>query len=125
MERLTYKNYLEEYEVKFKKKSDKQWSIAGSDTHIKITGEPIDKLAEFEDFMEEQGFEDLEDLERYISQSIKAGLIINKQRQENQELKERWQKLKEFIKKLSSETEVVSEDLYFIKNKMQELEKEG
>ena len=44
------------------------------------------KLAEFEDFMEENGFEDLEDLERYISQSIKAGLIINKKIQETKVL---------------------------------------
>ena len=28
MERLTYKNYIEEYEVNFEKSSDKNWSIA-------------------------------------------------------------------------------------------------
>ena len=46
MGRLTYKNYIEEYEVNFEKSSDKNWSIAESDTHIKVTGEPIEKLGE-------------------------------------------------------------------------------
>lgn len=62
MERLTYKNYIEEYEVNFEKSSDKNWSIAESDTHIKVTGEPINKLGELEDILESWHIENLEEL---------------------------------------------------------------
>lgn len=66
MERLTYKNYIEEYEVNFEKNSDKQWSIAESDTHIKVTGEPINKLGELEDVLEEFNIDDTEDLKNHL-----------------------------------------------------------
>ena len=62
MERLTYKNYIAEYEVNFEKSSDKNWSIAESDTHIKVTGEPIEKLGELEDILESWHIENLEEL---------------------------------------------------------------
>lgn len=62
MKRLTYKNYIEEYEVNFEKSSDKNWSIAESDTHIKVTGEPIEKLGELEDILESWHIENLEEL---------------------------------------------------------------
>lgn len=47
----------------------------------------VDKLAEFEDFMEEVGAESLNELETCIVDL----------KQENQELKDRWQKLKEIL----------------------------
>ena len=59
--------------------------------------EAIDKLGLFEDFIEEQGFEDLEDLKRYIELSIKSSEIIAKKRQEIRVLKDMWGKLKEII----------------------------
>ena len=62
MERLTYKNYMEKYEVNFEKSSDKNWSIAESDTRIKATGEPIEKLGELEDILESWHIENLEEL---------------------------------------------------------------
>lgn len=62
MERLTDKNYTEEYEVNFEKSSDKNWSIAESDTRIKVTGEPINKLGELEDILESWHIENLEEL---------------------------------------------------------------
>ena len=62
MKRLTYKNYIEEYEVNFEKSSDKSWSIAESDTHIKVTGEPVNKLGELEDVLESWHIENLEEL---------------------------------------------------------------
>lgn len=67
MERLTYKNYIEEYEVNFEKSSDKNWSIAESDTHIKVTGEPIDKLGELEDVLEEFELTSAEDLRNHLN----------------------------------------------------------
>lgn len=41
---------------------------------------------------------------------------------ETKKLEERWNKLNEFIEKLSNESDTISEDLYYIKEKMQELE---
>lgn len=62
-----------------------------------ITVKIENKLGKFEDFMEEQGFEDLQDLERYIEQSIKASELLDKKMKENQALKDRWEVLKDFI----------------------------
>lgn len=70
MERLTYKNYIEEYEVNFEKSSDKNWSIAESDTHIKVTGEPIEKLGQLEDVMEKFGIESVEELKNRLEPKI-------------------------------------------------------
>ena len=39
-------------------------------------------------------------------------------------MKNKWQELKEFIENLYNESDFVSEDLFFIREKMQELEKE-
>lgn len=58
------------------------------------------KLAEFEDFMEEQGFESLEELKNTVSNIEKLMLISAKTtnlEQENQAHKARWEKLKEHI----------------------------
>ena len=65
--------------------------------YAKKIGELETKLAEFEDFMEEQGFEDLSTFRMAISLNQlmnKAGVEHFK---ENQELKARWEKLKDFI----------------------------
>ena len=53
----------------------------------------LKRLAEFEDFIDEQGFEDLQDLERYIEQSIKASELLDKKIKENQTLKAKIQEL--------------------------------
>lgn len=52
-----------------------------------LYGKPIDRLAEFEDFMEEVGAESLDEIETCI-------VDLNK---ENQTLKGNWAKLKEFV----------------------------
>lgn len=74
MERLTYKNYIEEYEVNFEKSSNKNWSIAESDTHIKVTGEPIEKLGELEDVLEKWN---IEDLDKFIEEQIAKKRELN------------------------------------------------
>ena len=66
-----------------------------------------ERLADFEDFMEEQGFESLEELDNYIQtihshyDEIKnkgtCGFCEHLDNKENQALKDRWQKLKEWI----------------------------
>ena len=89
MERLTYKNYIE-YEVNFEKSSDKNWSFAESDTHIKVTGEPIDKLGELEDVMEKYGIDNLDDfIKEYSSRNIKLANDNYALEQELAELKEK------------------------------------
>lgn len=72
-------------------------------------GNAIDKLAEFEDFMEENGFESLEELQKHIElindyyNEIKntgtCGFCEHLDNKENQTLKDRWQKLKEWVEK--------------------------
>ena len=86
------------------------------------------KLGAFEDFIEEQGFEDLEELKRYIEQSFKASELILKKKQENQALKDRWEKLKKWVDESGcflddgsfSGDVVIS--IYAILDKIQELE---
>lgn len=102
-------------------------------------------VSEVEDLLEELGFESLEELKKcfdiWNSEDDEAFLKDNDNMklrvyrfaknelkfyiQLTQTLSNRWQKLKEHIEQLESETEVISEDLYFIKNKIQELEKDG
>lgn len=77
MERLTHKNYIEEYAVNFEKSSDKSWSIAESDTHIKVTGEPIKKLGELEDVLEKYDIETTEELDGVLKPLIDNGELEN------------------------------------------------
>lgn len=91
------------------------------------------KLAEFEDFMEQEEFTSIEDLKAYIKLQSKGSKDLI---QENQALKDRWQKLKEHIEKerntnsniclncsdcMYSNAEMFCEELL---EKMEELEKE-
>ena len=109
MERLTYKNYIEEYEVNFEKSSDKNWSIAESNTHIKVTGEPIEKLGELEDVLEEFELTSAEDLRNYLN--FKRNMAIwegelnykNKIADLEQELAELKQQLHDSPKKIVEE----------------------
>lgn len=84
MERLTKKDYF-------------TWD---ADDTIKLTyiEKLQNKLGKFEDFMEEMGFESLEDLKKYINLSFELSLIPSKKRQEIKALKDRWEKLKEWAK---------------------------
>lgn len=77
MERLTHKNYIEEYEVNFEKSSNKSWSIAESDTHIKVTGEPVNKLGELEDVLEKYDIETTEELDGVLKPLIDNGELEN------------------------------------------------
>ena len=137
MNRSTYKNYIDEWEVKFEKNSETQWSIAESDDYIKVTGSPIDKLAEFEDFMENEDFYDIQSIKDTLHQANMELYSMESIRQENQELKYRWDKLKEWIRNEMNNDryhqKTLPKDLRFkyfaqaeltILNKIQELEKE-
>lgn len=89
------------------------------------------RLGAFEDFMEEVGAESLDELENCIVDL----------KQETQALKDRWQKLKEWVEKQHCDNEIEANDINspftakeyyggradsckFILNKMQKLEKE-
>lgn len=87
------------------------------------------KLAEFEDFMEEQGFESLGELESVLYQLNVEASKTKELEQENQALKERWEKLKEWLIDRRDENgskyfdnEMIEDD--DILDKMKELEKE-
>lgn len=147
MSRLTYKNYIEEWECKFEKNSDTQWSIAESDTHIKITGNPIDKLAKFEDFMENFELENVGQLKMWAEwftflqrvmkeNSIKNIADLQSYFKENNDLKTMWNELKEEVYNMcefyddlvecNDATEYVKGKNLIIKeiyNKIKELEK--
>ena len=107
MERLTERHNFEIRGLNGKKYNQ-------SDIVLKATGQTgenyemekvYEKLCEIEDFMEEQGFESLEELKlriEYYQETIdnqkfnydELHKYKNKLHQENQALKERWQKLK-------------------------------
>lgn len=130
MERLTLKKEDRYFE------NEEFWVSAEQPSEDKID-DVYFKLAEFEDFMEEQKVESLEHLAYYLKTLKKARKVngeLNveccKQKKENQALKDRWQKLKEFVKEkgynyfkkgLFFEIEDDFKEVLF---KMQELEKE-
>lgn len=83
----------------------------------------LKRLAEFEDFMEEQGFEDL----NTFRTAIKLNQLMNKAGvehfKENQELKARWEKLKDFINTFKEHNIDEANLAWNILDKMRELEK--
>lgn len=83
MERLT-KKVSKTIQDKYSLGTYLYYDFANADDTNKL----LNKLGEFEDFIEEEGFEDLQDLKRYIEQSIKVSELITKKKQENQELKD-------------------------------------
>ena len=106
-------------------------TIKNSDgTHSQVTETKFiqffDKVAEFEDFMEQEEFTSIEDLKAYIKLQSKGSSDLI---QENKALKYRWQKLKEFV--ITNRNSMFLNDMptarmYLKKvlDKMQELEKE-
>lgn len=68
-----------------------------------FVGNVIDRLAEFEDFMEEQGFESLEKLKEFIElqeTNIRFYSRVSEENSnKNQALKYRWKKLKKLLEK--------------------------
>lgn len=95
--------------------------------------ELADKLGEFEDFMEEQEFESLEELKiniEYLKDKIEADKFNygqlhkfkNHLQQENQALKDRWEKLKDFIDAFKEYNIDEASLAWKILDKMKELE---
>ena len=111
MERLTYRK------DEWYWKDEEFWVDAETPLPDKID-DVYYKLSEFEDFMEEQGFESLEQLKDFMQYTKNAMLDVLK-------VADRWQELKKYVETLSNESDTISEDLYFIKDKIQELEKDN
>ena len=63
-------------------------------------GKPVDKLAEFEDFMEANDLQELEQLQEIIERDKFNYLITAPLEQENQTLKGNWAKLREYAEQL-------------------------
>ena len=116
-------------------------------------GKPIEKLAEFEDFMEEQGFKNLEDFKKALEiklpdERVKQialeemrkemknhiAQILKKEVPELYKYKDRWQKLKDFCDMLLKEYKEDDDDIDYcvgktiatkkVLDKMKKLEKE-
>ena len=91
-----------------------------------IMGKAIDRLAEFEDFMEEIGFESLELLRATLKMKTQSIKGFEKLKTKNQAFKNRWQKLKEWVVKeqgyASMHQEERMQTLNEMQDKMQELE---
>lgn len=103
---------------------DEEFWLSAENPSLEKADELYYKLAEFEDFMEEQGFEDLD----AFRMAIKLNQLMNKAGvehfKENQALKARWEKLKEYTKQ---EAEVDYQCCHFgqdILEKMKKLEEE-
>lgn len=114
MERLTNKNktllYSEKNQINLAREKN------GVDAKTIYYGKPIESLAEFEDLLEDLGVESVEELKRILT--------TNAVWQENQALKDRWEKLKEYIikeinKDGDSDFACAEEDIL---DKMRELE---
>lgn len=128
----------------------------GTTNKFVIGGKAIAKLKEFEDFMEEQGFESLEELKKcfeiwnsednngFLKDTDSRKLFLYRfaknlyryEKEENYALKDRWQKLKDIIKKDIKHNEREFNENYifafehystsenWVLDRMQELEKE-
>lgn len=84
-----------------------------------------EKLREFEDFMEEQEFESLGELESVLYQLNVEASKTKELEKENQALKERWEKLKDYVntpKEFQEWREEMEITVDSIKAKMKELE---
>lgn len=107
---------------------DEEFWLSAENPSLEKSDEIYYKLAEFEDFMEEQGFESLGELKSTVSNIEKLMLIAAKTtnlEQENQALKARWEKLKEYVntpKEFQEWREEMEITVDSIKAKMQELE---
>ena len=82
--------------------------------------EAVEKLGMFEDFMEEEGFENLEQLKDFMQDTKNMMLGVLK-------VANRWQKLKQAINDFKQQDDTTDDDtagLWFVIEKMQELEKD-
>ena len=113
MDRLT-KRISKTVQDKYSLGSYLYYDFANADDTNKL----LNKLGQFEDFMETFGYESLQHLEFTLDEQNK---IIEAYEKENQALKDRWQKLKEWFQNKDWDMPT-SRDRAL--QKMQELEKE-
>lgn len=94
----------------------------GTNNEFVIGGKAIAKLKEFEDFMEQEEFESIEDLKSYIKlQSNGSKELI----QYNQQLNNNWQELKKYVEKYADNfDEGIASICDLILMKMKKLEKD-
>jgi len=130
-----YRFYYEKPKIETEMDKMHEWDL---DHYARnVENKSLDKLAEFEDFIEEQGFESLEELKKcfeiwnseddngFLKDTDNRKLFLYRfaknlfryEKEENQALKDRWQKLKEYVVSRWA-------DLPEVWQKMEELEKE-
>ena len=142
MERLTTKHIYTLGGLNGKQEQVSKYIVKklGYEERDDIHQEVVDKLAEFEDLMEEYEIEDLRTALKNIDDTINQCLSVNKKTNnyknqlviENQQLKDRWELLKEYLNHEYKEElkvrrfevrECFIRDLEDIIYKMRELEK--
>lgn len=88
------------------------------DKSVSPTSVAIHKLADIEDFMEEQGFENLEQLKDFMQDTKNAMLDVLK-------VSDRWKELKKYVEKYADNfDEGIASVCDLILMKMKELEKD-
>ena len=105
---------------------DEEFWLSAENPSLEKADEIYYKLAEFEDFMEEQGFESLGDLKNTVINIEKLMFIAAKTtnlKEENQALKDRWENLKDFINTFKEHNIDEANLAWKILDKMQELGK--
>lgn len=128
MERLT-ETYYDEFGIKHSKIKDD----IDRKTYRSYTWTPQeianDKLAEFEDFMEKNKYNSIIDLQADLAILAVVKLSLDLTEKENQALKNRWDKLKEYLKESYEEfaqyenMEDCASGYKYTLDEMQELEK--
>lgn len=89
MERLT-KKISKTVQDKYNLGSYLYYDFAQADDTNKL----LNKLGKFEDFMEEMGFESIEQMKYIFTMNLNN---LTETMKENQALKDRWEKLKEYV----------------------------
>lgn len=132
MERLTKKDGANRNIIEVERYSDEDWIIVENTKYrtISFHSKAIDKLAEFEDLCEKYNVEDLGHLD--IMLFVLSGETkhrLKEIQQENQALKDRWEKLKRYMLiehdwGLENNYQDCSYGIRLVLDKMQELEDE-
>lgn len=99
-----YRFYYEKPKIETEMDKMHEWDLDHWARNVE--NKSLDKLAEFENFMEEQGFESLVDIKDMIHTWTlyrnETGDYYKKAEKEKQALKDRWQKLKELLESIDN-----------------------
>ena len=128
MERLI-DEYVDDFGIRHYLINDKIQPIYYRSQRFDKEEQVYEKLAQFEKLMKKYGFEDISDIQNNLESKVEIVVDLAKCQKENQELKDRWQELKEFVMEKGYEPFKkglffeIEDDYKAVLLKMQELEK--